>query len=109
MKASLQLVASDPTTYVLRVHPGEGSWEAYSPFIASGTLVVEGASATLWGFLMGRDATFTREMRRAVNDVLWEHWIEEMLELRIRDSGARWEVKRVVPPLIALPSTMVTA
>ncbi len=49
MNASLQPVAADPPTFVLRLHPGWGSWLEEAPYNGSATVTCHGAVAVIRG------------------------------------------------------------
>lgn len=49
MRASMQRIANDPPAFILRLHPGNGSWETEEGYNGAASITVHGVIAVIRG------------------------------------------------------------
>ena len=90
--ASLEQVARDPPTYVLRIHAAGGVFG--DPYFGAATVTVENAVATVRGLAM-HAAEYDREVKSAVARALGGIGCREMTWIRL----VAGKTRRIVVPL----------
>jgi len=100
----MELVATEPSTFVLRLHlADDGDWESRSPFVASATVTAlwedDECIAVFRGFMTTEVDAAGLPGHRAINDELWRRGIKFAEWVRVKDGVPRTIRKAVRAPV----------